>query len=76
MLLFLEYDFIVVYKPGKTHVVTYALSRLLDITEPIGVLDQTTYASLFYTGLEWCKRIFQNRLDSRHAINVAEVEIG
>jgi hypothetical protein len=30
--LFFEYDFIVGYKPSKTHVVAEALSRLLDIT--------------------------------------------
>ncbi len=51
--MFLKYDFTVVYKPGRTHVVTDALSKLLDITKPTGVLDQTTYASLFYTRLEW-----------------------
>jgi len=27
LLLFLEYDFIIMYKPSGTHVVTYALSR-------------------------------------------------
>ncbi len=48
LLLFLEYDFIVVYKLGKTHVVKNALSRLPNITEPIGVSNQTTYVSLFY----------------------------
>jgi hypothetical protein len=57
LLLFLEYDFTVVYKPNKTHVITNALSRLLDITKPIGVLDQTTYASLFYIELEWLKDV-------------------
>ncbi len=41
LLLFLEYDFVVVYKPSGTHVNVDALSRLLDITKPIGVLDQT-----------------------------------
>jgi hypothetical protein len=35
LLLFLEYDFTVVYKPGKTHVIANALSKLLDITKPI-----------------------------------------
>jgi hypothetical protein len=30
--LFLEYDFIIVYKPGKTHVVVDVLFRLLDTT--------------------------------------------
>jgi hypothetical protein len=39
----------VVYKLGRTHVVVDALSRLLDSTKPIGVLDQTINASLFYT---------------------------
>ncbi len=39
LLLFLEYDFTIVYKPRKTHVVVNALSRLLNITKPIGVLD-------------------------------------
>jgi hypothetical protein len=55
LLLFLEYDFTVMYKPGKTHVVVDALSRLLDITKPTSVPHQTTYASLFYTKLEWLK---------------------
>jgi len=48
LLLFLEYDFIIVYKLGKTPVIIYSLSRLPDITEPTNVLHQTIYASLFY----------------------------
>jgi hypothetical protein len=51
--LFLEYDFTIVYKLGRTHVVTDPLLRLSDNTEPIGVPDQTIDASLFYTRLEW-----------------------
>jgi hypothetical protein len=51
--MFLEYDFTVVYKLSRTHVVADALLKLLDITKPTCVLDQTTYASLFYTRLEW-----------------------
>jgi hypothetical protein len=39
LLLFFEYDFTIVYKPNKVHVITYALSRLLDSTKPIGVPD-------------------------------------
>jgi hypothetical protein len=53
LLLLLKYDFIVVYKPCITHVVIDALSRLLYITQPIGVPNQTTYVSLFYIELEW-----------------------
>jgi hypothetical protein len=37
--LFLEYDFIVVYKLGRIHVVTIALSRLPDIIKPTCVFD-------------------------------------
>ncbi len=47
LLLFLEYDFIVVYKPSKTNVIVDALSRLLDIIEPTGVPDQTTMQVCF-----------------------------
>jgi hypothetical protein len=47
LLLFLGYEFIIVYKPNHTHVVADALSRLLDTTKLIGVLDQTTNVTLF-----------------------------
>jgi hypothetical protein len=53
LLLFLEYDFIVMYKPCKTHVVVNALSRFSDSIKPIGVNDQTINASLFYTRPKW-----------------------
>jgi hypothetical protein len=53
LLLFLEYDFTVMYKLGKTHVVTDALSRLLDSIKRACVPDQTKDANLFYIGLEW-----------------------
>jgi hypothetical protein len=39
LLLFLEYDFTIMYKPSRTHVVTSTLSRLLDIIEPTCVFD-------------------------------------
>jgi hypothetical protein len=52
LLLFLEYDFIVVYKLGRTHVVANGLSRLLNGIKPIGVPNETTNVSLFYIGLE------------------------
>ncbi len=66
MLLFLEYDFTIMYKPSRTHVVANALSRLPNIIEPIGVLNQITYASFFLHKawmVEWCKRIFENWID-------------
>ncbi len=39
LLLFLEYDFTIVYRPNITHLVVDALSRLSDVIEPIGVFD-------------------------------------
>jgi hypothetical protein len=41
------------YKLSRTHVVTNSLSRLLDITKPIGVPNQTKDANLFYIKIEW-----------------------
>ncbi len=51
LLIFIKYDFTIVYKPSRTHVVIDALLTLPVITKPISVLDQTTYASLFIQGL-------------------------
>ncbi len=49
----LEYDFTLVYKPGKTHVITNALLKQPDITKPTGVPKQTIDASLFYIKPKW-----------------------
>jgi len=43
----LEYEFIVVYKPNKTHVLVDVLSILLNSSKPLGLLDKTLDASLF-----------------------------
>ncbi len=51
--MFLGHNFIVIYKLGKIHVIIDALSILLDITEPIGLPDQTINASSFYTKPKW-----------------------
>jgi hypothetical protein len=50
-ILFLKYDFTIVYKLSEIHVVADALSRLPAIIEPIGVPNQTIDASSFYTKL-------------------------
>jgi len=39
LLLFLEYEFTVVYKPSKTHVVVDDLFRLPNISKPLGILN-------------------------------------
>jgi hypothetical protein len=53
LLLFLEYDFTIIYKPSRTHVIAYALSRLPYIIELISVPNHTIDASLFYIKPEW-----------------------
>jgi hypothetical protein len=37
LFLFLEYDFITIYKPCKIHVIADVLSKLLDTTKPRGI---------------------------------------
>jgi hypothetical protein len=46
--LFLEYEFIAVYKFGRTHVAADVLSRLPNNSKPLGVPYYTTDASLFF----------------------------
>jgi hypothetical protein len=53
----LEYDFVIVYKPSKTHVVVDALSKLLDSSKPLGVLDQTMDMSLFFVEPIWMQGV-------------------
>jgi hypothetical protein len=47
-LLFLVYEFIIVYKPGRIHVVVDVLSILPNNSKPLGVPNQTLDASLFF----------------------------
>ncbi len=51
--MFLEYDFIIVYKLRRIHVVANALLKPPNITKPIGVFNQTINASLFYIEPKW-----------------------
>jgi len=39
LLLFLEYEFIVVYEPSKMHVVVDVLSKLPICSQPLGVIN-------------------------------------
>jgi hypothetical protein len=53
----LEYEIIVVYKPGRTHVVIDVISKLPDSSKPLGVLNQTMDASLFSIEPMWMQEI-------------------
>jgi hypothetical protein len=43
----LEYDFKIVYKLGKSHLMADALNRLPNKAEPVSVLDQTIDTHIF-----------------------------
>ncbi len=55
-MLFLEYDFLVVYKLGKSHLVADALSRLPTFDEPSGMPNQITNVPLFLLQLAWLQK--------------------
>jgi hypothetical protein len=57
LLLFLKYEFTIVYKPNKTHVIANVLSKLPDNSKPLGVLDQIMDASLFCIEPIWMQEI-------------------
>jgi hypothetical protein len=56
-LLFLEYEFTIIYKVGRTHVGVDVLSKLLDSSKILGVLDQAVDALLFYVKPIWMKEV-------------------
>jgi hypothetical protein len=53
LLLFLEYNFSLVYKPRCFHLVVDVVLWLLDVIENLGVFNKTIDASLFILQLEW-----------------------
>ena len=53
LLLFLEFDFKVIYKPSKTHGVAETLSRNEGAEPATGILYQSTDAYLFSIQLDW-----------------------
>ncbi len=53
ILLFLEYDFKIVYKLGRSHLMVDALSRLPHQVKPIEVSYQTCDAHMFTLQPEW-----------------------
>jgi hypothetical protein len=53
LLLFLDYDFLMVYKTGCSHFMVDAFFRLLDAIKNSGIPNQTIDASLFVLQLKW-----------------------
>jgi hypothetical protein len=57
MLLFLEYNFLVVYRPRCFHLVVDVFLQLLDVIENSRVFEKTIDASLFILQLEWMQEV-------------------
>ncbi len=58
-LLFLEYDFKIIYKLGRSHLMADALNRLSNKTRLVSVPNQTTNAHLFTLQLEWLQNVYE-----------------
>jgi hypothetical protein len=59
LIFFLGYDFLVIYKPGISHYVADALSRMPNLTTRNGVLDQIIDVSFFLLQLVWLQKFFE-----------------
>jgi hypothetical protein len=57
LLLFLEYDFSVIYKPERSHFVADALSQMPNFIKESGVPYQTMDLSLFLLQPMWLQEI-------------------
>jgi len=58
LLLFWDYDFKIVYKLGKSHLMVDALSRPPNQEKPISVLNQTIDVHLFTLQQEWSHNVY------------------
>jgi hypothetical protein len=63
LLLFLEYDFKIIYKPCRSHLIVDALNRLPNQTEPIRAPNQTCNAHMFTLQPEWLHSVYEYLLE-------------
>jgi len=63
LLLFLEYDFKISYKLGRSHLMANALSRLPNQIKLVGIPDQTCDAHLFTLQLKWLHSVYEYLLE-------------
>jgi hypothetical protein len=61
LLLFLGFDFTVVYKPGKTHGIADTLSRNTIVEPATGITDATSDAQLFSIQPEWLTTVHTSK---------------
>jgi hypothetical protein len=62
-LLFLECDFIIVYKSSRSHLMWNALNRLPNHTELVGVPDQIYDVHLFTLQPRWLHNVYEYLLE-------------
>jgi hypothetical protein len=55
----LEYDFKIIYKPGRSHLMVDAFNRLRNHTKHVGIPDQTCDVHLFTLQLEWLHSVYE-----------------
>jgi hypothetical protein len=59
LLLFLKYDFKIVYKPSRSQLMVDALSRLPNQIKPIRIHDQTCDVHMFTLQPEWLQSVYE-----------------
>jgi len=55
----MEYDFKIVYKPSRSHLMAYALNILPNQTEFVGVPDQTCDSQMFTLQPKWLQNVYE-----------------
>ncbi len=61
--LFMDYDFKIVYKPSRSHLMVDALSRLHNQTKHVGIPYQTCDAHMFTLQHEWLQSMYEYLLE-------------
>jgi hypothetical protein len=57
LLLFLEYDFSIIYKPGRSHFVANALVQMLNVIKESGIPNQIMDVTIFLLQSMWLQEI-------------------
>ncbi len=59
----MEYDFKIVYKPSRSHLMAYALNILLNQKEHVGVPDQTCDCHMLTLQPKWLQNVYEYLLE-------------
>jgi hypothetical protein len=73
MFLFLEYDFLIIYKLGRFHFVADALFQMLDLIEQNGVSNQKMDATLFLLQSVWLQEISKYLITRKKLVHYNQI---